>query len=86
MRKIILAATWALGLAAVTSAAAQMPAPADLIKRWDSNGDGAVSRAEWAAAGRPAERFNVIDTNKDGKIVAAELQAAMSRMRQQNGR
>jgi Ca2+-binding EF-hand superfamily protein len=62
-----------------------MPAPADLIKRWDTDGDGAVSKAEWTAAGRPAERFAMVDANKDGKVTAAEMEAAMAAMRQRGG-
>ena len=85
MRKIVLAAV-ATGLLAVAGAAsAQMPAPADLIKNWDKDGDGAVSKEEWTAAGRPAERFDAVDANKDGKITAAELEAAMAAMRQRQG-
>ena len=67
------------------AASAQAPAPADIIKNWDKDGDGAVSKDEWAAAGRPAERFDAVDANKDGKISAAELAAAMAAMRQRNG-
>ena len=85
MHKIILAATAAALLAAAGAATAQMPAPADMIKNWDKNGDGAVSKDEWTAAGRPAERFDMVDANKDGKITAAELEAAMAAMRQRNG-
>ncbi|MBL8773132.1 MAG: EF-hand domain-containing protein [Phenylobacterium sp.] len=83
MRNTILAA--AALLAAAGAAQAQMPAPADLIKRWDTNGDGAVDKAEWTAAGRQADRFDLIDANKDGKVTAAELEAAMAAMRQRGG-
>lgn len=85
MRKIILAASAAAILASAGAAFAQMPAPADLVKNWDKDGDGAVSKDEWTAAGRPAERFDMVDANKDGKITAAELEAAMAAMRRQNG-
>jgi len=85
MHKIILAATAAALLAAAGTVSAQMPAPADMIKNWDQNGDGAVSKDEWTAAGRPAERFDIVDANKDGKITVAELEAAMAAMRQRNG-
>lgn len=85
MRKIILAASALAILAGAGAASAQMPAPADLVKNWDKNGDGAVSKDEWTAAGRPAERFDLIDANKDGKVTAAELEAAMAAMRRQNG-
>ena len=86
MRTIIFAAAAAVAIAAAAGAAqAQMPAPADLIKNWDKDGDGAVSKEEWVAAGRPAERFDAVDANKDGKITAAELEAAMAAMRQRGG-
>ena len=85
MRKIILAATAAALLAGAGAASAQMPAPADMIKNWDKNGDGGVDKAEWTGAGRPAERFDMVDANKDGKITAAELEAAMAAMRQRQG-
>lgn len=85
MRKLVFAAAAAALLASAGAAFAQMPAPADIIKNWDKNGDGAVDKAEWTAAGRPAERFDAIDANKDGKITAAELDAAMAAMRQRGG-
>jgi Ca2+-binding EF-hand superfamily protein len=83
MRPVLIAAT--IALAAASVAQAQMPAPADLLKRWDTDGDGAVSKAEWTAAGRPAERFAMVDANKDGKVTAAEMEAAMAAMRQRGG-
>ncbi len=85
MRTIIFAAAAALAIAAAGAAQAQMPAPADIIKGWDKDGDGAVSKEEWVAAGRPAERFDAVDANKDGKVTAAELEAAMAAMRQRGG-
>lgn len=85
MRTFIISAATIAVLAAAGAASAQMPTPADMIKSWDKNGDGTVTRDEWTAAGRPAERFDIIDANKDGKITAAELEAAMAAMRQRNG-
>ena len=89
MRTLILAASAAAMLASAGAATAQqpqqMPSPADIIKQWDKDGDGAVSKDEWVAAGRPAERFDVVDTNKDGKISVEELAAAMAAMRQRQG-
>ena len=85
MRNAILATVAVAVLAASGTASPQMPAPADMIKAWDKNGDGGVSKDEWVAAGRPAERFDLIDANKDGKITAAEMEAAMAAMRQRNG-
>lgn len=60
----------------------QMPSPEDVIKRMDTNNDGAIDKAEWTAAGRPEDRFAMVDTNKDGKITADELKAVFERMRQ----
>ncbi|MDZ4375154.1 MAG: EF-hand domain-containing protein [Phenylobacterium sp.] len=85
MRKTLILAAAAAALAAPTAVLAQMPSPADIVKNWDKDGDGAISKAEWAAAGRPAERFDAVDANKDGKVTAAELDAAMSAMRQRGG-
>lgn len=85
MRRVVFAAAAAVAVAAAGVAQAQMPAPADLIKNWDKNGDGAVDKGEWTAAGRPAERFDAVDANKDGKITAAELEAAMAAMRARGG-
>ena len=81
MRRLVFAAVTAAMLAGAGVALPQMPAPADLVKSWDKNGDGAVSKDEWTAAGRPAERFDAVDANKDGKITAAELEAALAAMR-----
>ena len=85
MRTIIFAAAATAVLAVAGVASAQAPAPADIIKNWDKNGDGAVDKAEWVAAGRPAERFDAVDANHDGKVTAEELAAAMAAMRQRQG-
>jgi Ca2+-binding EF-hand superfamily protein len=87
MRLIVLAAAAAAAIAAITplAAQAQQPSAADIIKAWDKNGDGVVDKAEWVAAGRPAERFDMVDANKDGKITADELAAAMAKMQKQGG-
>jgi hypothetical protein len=82
MRTIIIAAALA---AMAAPAFAQLPAPAEILKSWDKDGDGAVSKEEWTAAGRPAERFDAVDANKDGKITVAELEAAFAAMRQRQG-
>jgi Ca2+-binding EF-hand superfamily protein len=82
--RIALLAAGAL-LAVAGAASAQMPAPKDIVAAWDSDKDGSVSKAEWTAAGRPAERFDVVDADKDGKITVAELEAAFKAMQQQRG-
>jgi hypothetical protein len=85
MRKTLILAAAAAALAAPTAVLAQMPSAADIVKNWDKDGDGAISKAEWTAAGRPAARFDAVDANKDGKVTAAELDAAMAAMRQRGG-
>ena len=85
MLRNVIFATAAVLLAGAGAAYAQMPAPADIIKTWDKNGDGAVDKAEWVAAGRPAERFAAVDANGDGKITTAELETAMASMRARGG-
>jgi hypothetical protein len=82
MRTIVIAAALA---AMAAPAFAQLPAPADIVKQWDKDGDGAVSKEEWTAAGRPAERFDAVDADKNGKITVAELEAAFAQMRQRQG-
>ncbi len=60
----------------------QMPNPEEVFKRWDTNGDGAVDKAEWDATGRPADRFAMLDENKAGKVNIDEMKAAFEKMRQ----
>jgi Ca2+-binding EF-hand superfamily protein len=84
MRKIIFAAA-AAALLAAGAAQAQMPAPADIVKNMDRDRDGAISKDEWTAAGRPAERFDAVDANKDGKVSVAELEAVLAAMRARQG-
>jgi Ca2+-binding EF-hand superfamily protein len=85
MRTVIFAAAAAALLASAGAVSAQAPDPAQIVKAWDKDGDGSVSKDEWVAAGRPAERFDLVDANHDGKVTADELSAAMAKMRQQNG-
>ncbi|MET3664770.1 EF-hand domain-containing protein [Caulobacter sp. 1776] len=91
MRRTLLVALASLTTLAGTTALAQegpppgpprqMPAPEDVFKRWDANADGVVDKAEWTGAGRPEERFAMIDADKDGKITLAELKTAFEQMR-----
>lgn len=77
MNHKILFATVALALAGAGPAAAQQPAitpdKAGHQLRLDANNDGAVDRAEAAASPRLAERFDRMDKDKDGKLVAGEM-------------
>jgi hypothetical protein len=56
--------------------------PGKFFDATDTNKDGALSKAEWDAAGRRPEGFAMMDTNKDGKVTKAEGQAAMQKMMQ----
>jgi hypothetical protein len=84
-KHLIIAAGAAALIAAAGAAQAQRPAPGQIVKAWDKDGDGAVSKAEWVSAGRPAERFDAVDADHDGKVTVAELEAAMAKMRPRNG-
>ena len=50
------------------------------FKRWDTNADGVITPDEWAAAGRPADRFAAADADKDGKITPEELAASVAKL------
>lgn len=45
------------------------------MDKLDADKDGRVSRAEFEAAGKPADKFAQIDTDSDGFISAAEAEA-----------
>lgn len=48
----------------------------DLLKQFDKDGDGRISREEAQAAPRLAKHFDEIDTNKDGYLSNEELASA----------
>ncbi len=54
-------------------------AAAHIIEKRDADGDGAISAAESKA---PEEVFDAIDTNQDGIVSKAELEAAMVTIKQ----
>jgi len=66
---------------AAGSALAQMPSPEKIHKKWDTNADGGIDKAEWLAAGRKEARFDQADTDKDGKISLDELKDGMGKMK-----
>ena len=51
------------------------------MKDLDSNGDGAISKAEAGKMKGMTEGFDTADKNKDGKLDAAEFTTAMSQMK-----
>ena len=77
-----LALTLAVALAAAP-ALAQQPQPGRFFDATDTNKDGAISKAEWDAAGRRPEGFAMMDADKDGKVTREEGRAAMQKMMQQ---
>lgn len=48
----------------------------------DTDGDGAVSRAEWLAAGRLEQGFAFMDSDRDGRLSPQELRQGMARLQQ----
>ena len=78
MRRTLFVALASLTTLAAGAAMAQqggpprgMPAPEDVFKRWDANSDGAVDKAEWTGAGRPEDRFAMIDAIRSPSCSAA---------------
>lgn len=68
--------TLASGAAAQTApATSKADQAAAMFAKADSDGDGALSAAEWKAAGRRDRGFAMADTDKDGKVTADELRA-----------
>jgi hypothetical protein len=55
------------------------------IEAQDSNGDGQLSAAEMAMPGMPTGMFERLDTDKDGAISTAELDAAREKMGDRRG-
>ena len=62
-------------LSAVTAVAQDIPPPEQIIAENDTNKDGGIDKAEWAASPAPVPFPEEFDANHDGKIDLAELQA-----------
>lgn len=60
---------------------AQIPTGAELVAQMDKDGDKAVVRQEWEASGNPYPYPEEADTDKDGKLTAAELDAFLAQFR-----
>ncbi len=48
----------------------------EVLKKYDANGDGAIDRKEFEAAGGEASRFDRLDKDKNGKLDLDELKRA----------
>lgn len=75
MKKLHILALAITAALASSFAVAQTATPAAGVKampRIDLNGDGMIDRAEAAKMPRLAEKFDQLDTNKDGKLSASE--------------
>jgi len=66
-------------LALVGSAASAAPIDMALFQQSDANGDGHVDVVEVMASVDLQGRFNDIDTDRDGRLSAAEMQAWIDR-------
>jgi len=79
MKNYILAAAVAAGaLCSAGPAWAQIPTGAELVAQMDKDNDKAVNKQEWEASGNPYPYPEEADTNKDGKVNAAELDAFLA--------
>ncbi len=62
-----------------TPAAMAQPSAAEIIASDDKNGDKGIDKAEWAASPAPIPFPEEADTNKDGRIDLAELEALFAK-------
>jgi len=73
---------YSIGLACLLAAGfatAQMPSPEEMVKQMDKDGDGFLSKDELASFPAPID-FTKADTDKDGKLSAAEFDVYMKAM------
>jgi hypothetical protein len=84
MRTVLPTLVLLLAASVAAPGLAQQPAPqpGKFFDATDSNRDGAISKAEWTAAGRRPEGFAMMDGNRDGKVTREEGRAAMQKMMQ----
>ena len=79
MKNYLFAAAVAAGaLCCTTPALAQIPTGAQLVSQMDKDGDKAVTRQEWESSGNQYPYPEEADTDKDGKVNAAELDAFLA--------
>ena len=77
MRKLFaaLALTMAAAVPLGGAVAQDIPTPEQIIADNDKNGDKAIDKTEWAASPAPFPFPDEFDTDHDGKINLAEMQA-----------
>jgi len=80
--QVILAA---VSMAFFAAPAFAQPAPEDIMARGDTNKDGGIDKAEWAAMGAPVDYPEQADTNHDGKIDLAELRVLFAQFQANGG-
>ena len=68
-----------LGFASAASAQDGEAKAKAIFEQVDADHDGAISAAEWKAAGRKDRGFQMIDADHDGKITPDELRAAAAK-------
>ena len=82
MKHYMFAAAVAVGVLCSTGPVlAQVPTGAELVARMDKDGDQAVSKQEWESSGNQYPYPEEADTNKDGKVTAAELDVFLAQFR-----
>ena len=77
MKRHLLLAAILISVAA--PAAMAQPSASEIIANDDKNGDKGIDKAEWAASPAPIPFPEDADTNKDGKIDQAELEALFAK-------
>ena len=68
---VIVLATWVWPM---SPAVAQSPSPAMLMKKFDRNGDGRITRKEWRGPGNAFKKF---DTDRSGYLTRKELDSKL---------
>jgi len=88
---IVLGATLAVGLATVAYAEPEGPMQGkrqEMLKKFDTNGDGVLSDEERAAAREQhiTKMIEEFDADSDGKLDRTELSASLKAMRERHGK